>query len=265
MQGVTQVRTKRTIGLIVLGCVVASLGVLAGLVAWLGAATGIVVGLLIAAGVIGTYLVVVGPWQRRWGATVREVHRAMPGDALLRPDAPFTTRAITIDAPPEDVFPWLLQIGYGRGGWYSYDWIDNDGKPSVDRIAPALQQLAVGDRIEFFSGMGPVVNEIVPNHHIVSSGEADSWCLLIQPTFDGRTRLLSRWRQDWPKSVGTYLWIALSDPGAFLMEQKMLRRIRDLAERDGAANRGHPSGRRREWLDGGSRRGEGLPQILPLR
>jgi len=107
-------RTKQIIRLIVLGCIVASLGVLAGLIASLGAAKGFVVGLLIAAGVIGTYLVVVGPWQRRWGATEEEVRRAMPGDALLRQDAPSTTRAITIDVPPEAVFPWLLQIGYGR-------------------------------------------------------------------------------------------------------------------------------------------------------
>ena len=153
--------------------------------------------------------------------------------------------AITIDASPEAVFPWLLQIGYGRGGWYSYDWIDNDGKPSVERIDPALQRLAVGDRIEMLPGFGPVVSEIEPNHHIVSGGETDSWCLLVEPTSDGRTRLISRWRLDLPKSAGTYVWLALSDPGAFLMEQKMLRRIRDLAQRDGAGRSLSPEGRMR--------------------
>ena len=165
----------------------------------------------------------------------------MPGDHLLRPDAPSTTRAITIDASPAAVFPWLLQIGYGRGGWYSYDWIDNDGKQSVERIQPALQRLAVGDRIEMLPGMGPVVHEIVRNRHIVSCDETETWCLLVEPTTDRRTRLISRWRQDWPKSTGTYVWIALADPGAFVMEQKMLRRIRDLAERNRAAKRGHLS------------------------
>ena len=224
-------RTKRTIGLIVLGGIPASFAVLAGLIAGLGPSAGIVVGLVIAVVVIATYVVVVGPWQRRWGATDEEVRRSMPGDDLLRPGAPSTTRAITIDAPPEAVFPWLLQIGFKRGGWYSYDWIDNDGKPSLDRIDPALQRLAVSDHIEMLPGMGLVVGEIVPNHHIVSGGEKDSWCLLVEPTSDDRTRLISRWRQDWPRSAGTYVWIALSDPGAFLMEQKMLRRIRELAER----------------------------------
>jgi hypothetical protein len=231
---VTTLRTNRIIGLIILGCIVASFAVLAGLIAWVGAATGIVVGLLLASGVIGTYLLVIGPWQRRWGATDEEVRRAMPGDGLLRSDAPSTTRAITVDASPEVVFPWLLQIGYGRGGWYSYDWIDNDGKPSIERIDPSLQGLAVGDRIEMLPGFGPVVREIVPNHHIVSGGETDSWCLLVEPTPEGLTRLISRWKQDWPKSAGTYVWMTLADPGAFLMEQKMLRRIRDLAERRAA-------------------------------
>lgn len=231
-------RTKQIIGLIVLGCILASIVVLAGLIAWLGAARGIAVGLLTASAVIGTYLFVIGPWQRRWGATDDEVHREMPGDALLRPDAPSTTRAVTIDASQADVFRWLLQIGYGRGGWYSYDWIDNDGKASVERIDPELQRLDVGDRIEMLPGVGPLVLEIVPGHHIVSGGETDSWCLLVEPKPERRTRLISRWRQDWPKSAGTFVWIVLSDPGAFLMEQKMLRRIRDLAERHGAGRRG---------------------------
>jgi len=224
-------RTKQVIGLIVLGCMLAALGILAVLIAWLGVELGTVVGLVIAAVLIATYLQVLGPWQRRWGATDEEVGRAMPGDGLLRPDAPSTTRAITIGAPPDEVFPWLVQIGYGRGGWYSYDWIDNDGKPSMDRIDPVLPRLVVGDRIEMLPGFGPVVREIEPNHHIVSGGEADSWCLLVEPTPDGGTRLISRWRQDWPKTVGTYVWLAVADPGAFVMEQKMLRRIRDLAER----------------------------------
>jgi hypothetical protein len=233
-------RTKRAIGLIVVGGLLASVAVLGLLIAWLGSALGILVGLLIAVAVIGTYLQVLGPWQRRWGATDYEVRRAMPGDGLLRPGAPSTTRAITIDAPPEEVFPWLLQIGYGRGGWYSYDWIDNDGKPSVERIDPALQLLAVGERIEMLPGMGPVVHEIVPDRYIVSRGETDSWCLLVEPTPDGRTRLISRWRQDWPRTAGTYLWLVLADPGAFVMERKMLRRIRDLAEEDGPVRRSAP-------------------------
>ena len=123
-------RTKRGIGLIVVGCLLASVAVVGLLIAWLGWAPGILVGLIIAVAVIGTYLLVLGPWQRRWGATEEEVRRAMPGDDLLRPDAPSTTRAITIDAPPEEIFPWLLQIiiypNSGHGGVFQFH----------DRFAP---------------------------------------------------------------------------------------------------------------------------------
>ncbi len=96
------------------------------------------------------------------------------------------------------------------------------GNRACERIDPALQRLAVGDRIEMLPGLGPIVREIEPNDHIVSGSET----LLVpevEPTHDGRTRLISRWRQDWPKSAGTYVWIALADPGAFVMEQKMLQ------------------------------------------
>ena len=237
-------RTKRTIGVIVLGCLAASIAVLIALILWLGPGAGVAVGLSFAGVVVAAYVTVIGPWQRRWGATAEEVDRSMPGDELLRPEASGTTRAITIDAGPDQVFSWLLQIGYGRGGWYSYDWIDNDGRPSLARIEADLQRLGVGERIEMTPGMGPTVREISHGHHIVSAGEADTWCVLVEPAPGGRTRLISRWRQDWPKGPATYVWIALADPGAFLMEQKMLRTIRDLAERSARETAAHaaPSG-----------------------
>lgn len=227
-------RTKLTVMLIVLGVMLAALAVGVALLVWLGRARGLVLDLSLAAAVLIVYRVAVGPWQRRWGATDEEVVRVMPGDDLLPVDAPGTTRAIGIDAMPAEVFPWLLQIGYGRGGWYSYDWIDNDGKPSVEQIDLELQRLDAGDRIEMMPGFGPVVKEIVPNDHILSGGERDSWCLAVYPTPDGGTRLVSRWRQDWERSVATWLWTAITDPGAFIMERKMLLRLRRIAE----ANRG---------------------------
>ena len=88
-----------------------------------------------------------------------------------------------------------------------------------------------------------LVAEIVSDHHVVAAGETDSWCLLVESTEDGRSRLISRWRQDWPRSVGASIWIALADPGAFIMEQRMLRRIRDLAESRSAEERLASSGR----------------------
>jgi hypothetical protein len=220
--------TMRRIGLILGTIVVASFGVLVALIAWLGPALGITIGIAIAIAVIAAYELVIGPWARRWGATDEEVHRSLPGDELLRVDAPRTTRAISIDAPPGDVFPWLRQIGLGRGGWYSYDWIDNDGKPSLERIDPSIA-FGVGDRIEMMPGMGPTVVAIEPDHAIVSAGERDAWTLVVEPTSTG-SRLISRWRLDWPKSIGTFLWMTIADPGAFVMERKMLLRLKRLAE-----------------------------------
>ncbi len=224
-------RTQRVIASIVGACVVVGLFVLSASVAVFGLLRGSGLTLLLAAVVIVVYASAIGPWHRRWGATEDEVRRRMPGDELLPTDSASTTRAITIEATPADVFPWLLQIGYGRGGWYSYDWIDNDGEPSLERIDPALQRLAVGDRIEMLPGVGPVVKRIDPDHYVLSGGDADSWCLLVEPAGEGRARLISRWRQDWAKGLGTYAWLVITDPGSFLMEQRMLRRLRDVAAR----------------------------------
>jgi hypothetical protein len=231
-------RTMRTIALIIGACVLAGLSVLAGLMWWLGWEAGLILAVGIAFVIFAIYASAIGPWQRRWGATDEDVDMPMPGDDLLGPGAASTTRAVTVAARPEAIFPWLLQIGYGRGGWYSYDWIDNDGSPSVDRIEPALQRLAVGDRIEMMPGIGPVVREIVPNRHIVSAGDTDSWCLLLEPMEDGRTRLLSRWRQRWAMTIAMRAWLGVADPGAFLMEQKMLRSIRYLVEHEDTS---HPT------------------------
>jgi hypothetical protein len=222
--------TQRTIGLILAGCVVVALAALAGLVLWLGAARGLITAVALAAAVAALYVFVIGPWQRQWGAGPVIARAPMPGDDLLRADAPSTTRAIEIDAPPDRVFPWLRQIGLGRGGWYSYDWIDNDGAPSLAHLDAGLW-LQVGDRIEMMPGMGPVVVDLEPGHHIVSAEPTGSWCLLVEPLGEGRSRLISRWKQDWPRTFASSIWVAVVDPGAFIMERKMLLRIRELAER----------------------------------
>jgi hypothetical protein len=133
---------------------------------WLGLA----VGALGTLTVLAAYRHWIQPWQHRWGATDEEVRRPMPGDELL-PGAASTTRAITIAAPPEQVWPWLIQIGYGRAGWCSYDWIDNDGQPSADHIIPQLQQLQVGDQIQILSSTGPRVREVEPQPPMVQDRE----------------------------------------------------------------------------------------------
>jgi hypothetical protein len=226
------VRSKATIVTIVLGVVAVCIAVLVGLMMALGP----VVGLLVAVTAVGLVLLgyqrLLGPWQHRWNATDEEVARTMPGDELL-PDAPATTRAITIDAPAEQVWPWLVQIGYGRAGWYSYDWIDNDGRPSADTIVEEFQDLQVGDRILMVPGMGPEVRAIDPGRSLVSGdAEGGVWCLALYPDADGRrTRLVSRWRSGWELTWATAFWLTIADPGAFIMERKMLHGIKRRAER----------------------------------
>ena len=222
-------RTRLTLMAIVLAAAIAAIGVIALLVValgWLGLA---IAGVGTIA-VLGVYRLWVQPWQHRWGATDDEVHCPMPGDDLI-PGAASTTRAIAIAAPPEQVWPWLVQLGYGRAGWYSYDWIDNNGRPSANRIIPELQQLQVGDQILMAPEMGPQIRELRPNRYVVAGDqEGGSWCLALYPTPDG-CRLVSRWRVSWQMTLATAFWILLSDPGAFIMERRMLKGIKARAER----------------------------------
>jgi hypothetical protein len=223
-------RTKLTIMAIVVAALLAAIGVLITLMVTMGPWVGLGTGAAIALIVLAIYRFVVRPWHSRWGATDKEVQRSMPGDELV-PGAASTTRATTIDATPEEVWPWLVQIGYGRAGWYSYDWIDNDGKPSADHVIAEFQDLHVGDQILMTPDLGPEVKAIESGRWIVSGSESDSWCLALYPTGgDGRTRLLSRWRARWPRSPATVFWIAISDPGAFVMERKMLKGIKRRVE-----------------------------------
>ena len=96
-------------------------------------------------------------WMSRWGATPSDLSRVMAGDSLLVEPTYSGTMAVSVDAPPEDIWPWLVQIGYQRGGLYSYDWLDRLfgylDRPSATRILPEFQDLAVGDEIPL--GRGP--------------------------------------------------------------------------------------------------------------
>jgi hypothetical protein len=103
------------------------------------------IGLSLLGGIaFGLFLRFYRPWHSRWGATGDEVMLQMPGDELIEKPTFNVTRAITIHAQPEEVWPWIVQIGYCRAGFYSYDLLDNLGKPSADRIIPELQNIEIG-------------------------------------------------------------------------------------------------------------------------
>ena len=228
-------RTKITIIGIVLTCFAAAVAIWALAATWFGW-LGIAACALGATVIFGLYVRLIAPWHARWGATDEEVARTMPGDHII-PIAASTTRAIEIERTPEVVWPWLVQIGYGRAGWYSYDWIDNDGKPSASRILPDLQDLDVGDRIDMVPGVGPKVIELAPPRYLLAGdAESGTWCMALYDTASG-SRLISRWRQAWnPEGVASRFFVALAGPGAFIMERRMLLGIKERAEASAPAS-----------------------------
>lgn len=183
-------------------------------------------------------------WRRRWGSTEGERSLQLPGDELV-PEPQWTyNHAISIDAPPSVVWPWLLQLGQGRGGFYSYEGLENlvgCQIHNVTEIRPELQQLRVGDTIVTHgrSGYGPPVARIEPERALVLGGPANDKGSLATWTFhlldgpDGTTRLLERGHGAAGKGtlekLGFGPW-SLTDPIGFVMSKKMLQTIKKLAE-----------------------------------
>ena len=211
---------------------------------------GLAAGLAAAA---SAYWFVACPWHLRWGATDEEVARALPGDELV-PDAKISsTHAITIRASLAEVWPWLVQLGQGRGGFYSYDWIEDAmglDIHSADRIMPEYQGLKVGDTIPLApDAFGLPVAILDAEQTMVLHGDtrlpgdeampplrpgeylAASWGFYLFGQGDGATRLVERWRADYtPTVINAVFYRAFLEPGAFLMQRKMLLGIKARAE-----------------------------------
>jgi hypothetical protein len=201
------------------------------------------IGAVGATGLLAVYLKLVRPWTMRWGAIDEEVARPLPGDQLVGRPGFKATRAITIEARPEHIWPWLVQLGSGRAGWYAIDRIDNAGVPSVQRILPDFQQLQVGDRIPMVVGeeVGPVVKELEPGRRMLwwdGKGEF-SWEWLLEPFDDRTTRLLSRVQESYPPLVSRrMLYAIVASSGDIVMVRRQLRGIKARAERLAAASPG---------------------------
>jgi hypothetical protein len=176
-------------------------------------------------------------WHTRWGASADEREKILPGDDF--PISRFgmrATRAITIDAQPSDVWPWLVQIGTGKAGWYSYDLLDNLGRPSAVEVLDQWQQVAPGDPAAPMNPFAPVtdspwrVEQVVPDETLLwlNPGEG-TWVWVLRPTPNGGTRLVTRIRIGYnsPSGLAFAPILELAD---FPMYRRMLLGIRQRAE-----------------------------------
>jgi hypothetical protein len=183
-------------------------------------------------------------WMNRWGATPSDMTRGMAGDALLENPTYSGTTAVIVNARPEHIWPWLVQIGYQRGGLYSYDWLDRLfgylDRPSATRILPEFQHLAVGDHIPLGRGPSWPVAVLEPNRALVldmrNLGGLDwVWQFGLYPVDETRTRLVSRSRVR-AQAVWARLLTHAIEPAGFLMTRRMLLGLKQRAEAVRAAS-----------------------------
>lgn len=178
-----------------------------------------------------------------WGATADERHAALPGDDLMPQADLVATRAVTVDAPVGDTWPWVVQMGQGRGGLYSYDWLENlvgCDMRSADRIVAEWQSRAVGDDFRLHPDVALTVAAVEPPHALVvhggvPAGESPApydftWAFVLRSLPGGSTRLLVRERYRYLRTWAPLL-VEPVELVSFVMSQRMLRGIRERAER----------------------------------
>ncbi len=183
---------------------------------------------------VGAYRKFFKPWQLQWGATTEEIMQAMPGDEIVEAPVLSATRAITINAKPSEVWPWLVQMGYGRAGFYSYDFIDNSRRRSAERIVPELQYLKVGDAIPTSPNQGFIIEKIEPERLLLMTIRDKkielSLVAVLTALEGGSTRMIVRVRLNYRWGIRRSLYFQLFEPGDFVMMRKMLLGIKHRAE-----------------------------------
>jgi hypothetical protein len=202
----------------------------------MGTSAGLLLG--IGAAACAAYLIAVRPWHLQWGATQEEFDRALLGDEWTPEPTDTATHAITIQAPISAVWPWLVQVGQDKGGFYSYTWLENlvgCHMHNADRILPEFQTLKVGDKVWLHPKAPPLpVLFVEPERALVLGSNTDepgTWGFYLQEISPDFTRLLIRSRTQ--RKPGALRWLghyALFEPAHFVMERKMLLGIKQRVE-----------------------------------
>jgi len=173
------------------------------------------------------YAFFIRPWHLRWGATDEELGKPLPGDELVPHPGIESTRAITVNAPVEQVWSWLAQIGQDRGGFYSYEWLENLAgcrMRNADRVHPEWQHREVGETVYLHPATGMKVATFEPGRTIVLEG----WgAFVVEPIDEKSTRVILRTRV--PRGAMLYYLLGIEIPH-FVMEQRMLKGIKEQAE-----------------------------------
>jgi len=196
---------------------------------------GVGAGLVIVGAAAAVHFRVLRPWHLHWGATAEEASGEVAGDELMPAPDIVATRVVQIGAPPSAIWPWLVQMGPGRGGAYTYDWIERRlgiDIRNADRVIPELQHLKVGDEIPM-PGYTMRVERLDPGQAMVvrSGNHAWVWSFGLRPAGE-RTRLISRNRFDTSVlPLKDKLAYPVIEPGSWVMERKMLLTIKQRAER----------------------------------
>ena len=197
--------------------------------------------------ILGVYMFCIRPWQLRWGATDEEVEHPMPGDEIVKDPTFNATRAVTIRARPEEIWPWIVQIGMTRAGWYSYDLLDNLGRPSARRILPQFQNPNIGDVIPMSPDgkQGPYVKDFEQDRWMLwwDGKDGMSWAWSLYPMDEAHTRLITRVRMRYKWLSPEILFDMLVEFTDVIMMRKMLLGIKERAERtdQGAGGRLNPN------------------------
>ena len=194
------------------------------------------VGVTIALGAAtAAYLLYIRPRQLRWGATDEELERPVHGDEVVERPTFNATRAVTIEARPEEIWPWIVQIGMTRAGWYSYDLLDNLGRPSARAILPQFQNPKIGDVIPMSPDgkQGPYVKDFEEDRWMLwwDGKGGMSWAWGLYPVDEARTRLITRVRlhYDWKSpSILFHMLVEFTD---IIMMRKSMLGIKERAER----------------------------------